>query len=53
MLTLRSILESHPGPVEAQAQICLDGHVCLLLLDSALKVRPGPELDKALSAWAS
>nr|WP_296985557.1 DNA polymerase III subunit alpha [uncultured Desulfovibrio sp.] len=53
MLALRNILESYPGPVETHAQICLDGHVCHLHLDNALKVSPGPDLDKALAAWAS
>jgi DNA polymerase-3 subunit alpha len=39
--------------VEAEALICLDGCRCHLRLDNTLKVRPGPELDKALAAWAS
>ncbi|MGV6994387.1 DNA polymerase III subunit alpha [Desulfovibrio sp. QI0430] len=53
MLALRNLLEKFPGPVEAHAQIFLDGHVCILHLDNTLKVRPGPDLDKALAAWAS
>ncbi|WP_374282740.1 DNA polymerase III subunit alpha [Desulfovibrio sp.] len=53
MLALRNLLEQFPGPVEAHAQVFLDGHVCLLHLDNTLKVRPGPDLDKALAAWAS
>ncbi|MBO5490641.1 MAG: DNA polymerase III subunit alpha [Desulfovibrio sp.] len=53
MLALRNILERFPGPVETHAQVRLDGHLCLLHLDAALKVSPGPELDKALTAWAS
>ena len=53
MLALRNLLEQFPGPVEAHAQIFLDGHVCLLHLDNTLKVRPGPDLDKALATWAS
>ena len=53
MLALRNLLEKFPGPVEAHAQVFLDGHVCILHLDNSLKVRPGPDLDKALAAWAS
>ncbi|WP_298994673.1 DNA polymerase III subunit alpha [uncultured Desulfovibrio sp.] len=53
MLALRNLLEKFPGPVEAHAQVFLDGHVCILHLDNTLKVRPGPDLDKALAAWAS
>ncbi|WP_374289881.1 DNA polymerase III subunit alpha [Desulfovibrio desulfuricans] len=53
MLALRNLLEQYPGPVEAHAQVLLDGHLCLLHLDNTLKVRPGPDLDKALAAWAS
>ena len=53
ILALRDILQRFPGPVETHAQVHLDGHICLLHLDSALKVSPGPELDKALTAWAS
>ena len=53
MLALKNILEMYPGPVEAEALVCLDGCRCHLRLDNALKVRPGPELDKALAAWAS
>ena len=53
MLALKNILETYPGPVEAEALVCLDGCQCHLRLDNALKVRPGPELDKALAAWAS
>jgi len=53
MLALRNILEQFPGPVEAHAQVCLDGHLCTLHLDNTLKVTPGPDLDKALTAWAS
>ncbi|WP_302736054.1 DNA polymerase III subunit alpha [uncultured Desulfovibrio sp.] len=53
MLALKNILETYPGPVEAEALVCLDGCQCHLRLDKALKVRPGPELDKALAAWAS
>ena len=52
ILALRHILESHPGEVEAQAIVCLDGCQCRLKLDSALRVRPGPELSRALAAWA-
>ena len=53
LLALRNILENHPGPVETHAQVCLEGHVCHLHLDNNLKVSPGPELDKAIAAWAS
>ena len=52
ILALRHFLESHPGEVEAQAIVCLDGCQCHLRLDGALKVRPGPELTRALAAWA-
>ncbi|MBO4300035.1 MAG: DNA polymerase III subunit alpha [Desulfovibrio sp.] len=53
MLSLRNILTSFPGTVETHALVRLDGHVCLLHLDPELKVTPGPELDKALTSWAS
>ncbi|MBQ9406226.1 MAG: DNA polymerase III subunit alpha [Desulfovibrio sp.] len=53
MLALRNILEKFAGTVEAYAEVHLDGHMCVLHLDSALKVSPGPELERALTAWAS
>ena len=52
ILALRNILERHAGEVEAEAIVRLDGCECRLRLDAALKVRPGPELTKALAAWA-
>ena len=53
MLALRNLLENFPGPVEALAEVFLVGLVCILHLDNSLIVRPGPDLDKALAAWAS
>lgn len=53
ILALKNILESYPGSVEAQAMIHLDGCRCMLNLGTALKVSPGPELDRALAAWAA
>ena len=52
MLQLRRILENHPGPVETEAMVSLGGHFCRLELDNELRVQPGPELDRALAAWA-
>ncbi|MDE5879391.1 MAG: DNA polymerase III subunit alpha, partial [Desulfovibrio sp.] len=53
ILALRTILENHAGEVEAKAVVCLDGCQCYLKLPDTLKVRPGPELTKALAAWAA
>ena len=53
MLALRHILESHPGTVETEAQVLLDGYICHLRLGLQFRVTPGPELDRALRAWAS
>jgi DNA polymerase-3 subunit alpha len=53
MLALRNILRNHPGQVETLASVDLDGYECRLSLDNSLKVRPGPELEKALALWAS
>ncbi|MDE6734752.1 MAG: hypothetical protein K2J64_04715, partial [Desulfovibrio sp.] len=53
ILALRNILESHAGEVEARAVVCLDGCHCHLRLGDGLKVRPGPELTRALAAWAT
>ena len=53
ILALRTILESHAGEVEARAVVCLDGCHCHLRLGDGLKVRPGPELTRALAAWAA
>jgi len=52
ILTLRKILEDHPGTVEAQAVAYLEGYCCRLQLDKDLQVQPGPDLDRALAAWA-
>lgn len=51
MLALRTLLERFPGTVAIHAEVHLDGYVCTLCLDEALKVSPGPELDKALATW--
>jgi DNA polymerase-3 subunit alpha len=53
MLALRNILQNHPGPVQTLASVDLDGYECRLSLDDSLRVRPGPELEKALALWAS
>ncbi|MDR3358405.1 MAG: DNA polymerase III subunit alpha [Desulfovibrio sp.] len=53
MLALKNILRNHPGPVETFASVDLDGYECRLSLASSLRVRPGPELEKALALWAS
>ncbi|MDR1776350.1 MAG: DNA polymerase III subunit alpha [Desulfovibrio sp.] len=53
MLALRNILQEYRGHVETIAAVDLDGYECRLSLDENLKVRPGPELEKALAAWAS
>ena len=53
ILALRNILESHAGDVEARAVVSLDGCQCHLRLGDGLKVRPGPELTRALAAWAA
>ena len=53
MLALKNILESYPGTVETEAQVLLDGYVCHLRLGLQFRVTPGPELDRALRAWAS
>ncbi|BAV92070.1 DNA polymerase III subunit alpha [Candidatus Desulfovibrio trichonymphae] len=52
MLALKNILVSHPGTVETKATVVLESCQCLLRLDDTLKVRPGPELEKALADWA-
>ena len=51
LLELRSILEEFPGDNEASAHVLLDGHRCILRLGPRLMVRPGPDLDKALTQW--
>jgi DNA polymerase-3 subunit alpha len=53
MLALRNILQTYPGAVETWAKVDLDGYECRLSLDSSIKVRPGPDLEKALALWAS
>ena len=53
ILSLKNILAAHPGEVEAQAVVLLDGYRCLLQLGPQFRVAPGPELDRALAAWAS
>ena len=53
ILNLKNILAAHPGEVEAQAVVLLDGYRCLLQLGPQFRVAPGPELDRALAAWAS
>ena len=52
MLMLRGILEKHQGAVEAEAQVVLDGHQCLLQLGPRYRVQPGPALEQALHQWA-
>ena len=52
ILALKAILEAHPGTVEAEAMILLDGVRCHLTLGPQFRVSPGPELDRALAAWA-
>ena len=51
--TLRAILEKYPGSVSTEASVLVDGFYCHLSLDPELTVTPGPELDRALSAWAA
>ena len=53
MLSLRAILEKYPGSVSTEASVLVDGFYCHLSLDPELTVTPGPELDRALSAWAA
>ena len=53
MLSLRAILEEYPGSVSTEASVLVDGFYCHLSLDPELTVTPGPELDRALSAWAA
>ena len=53
ILSLKNILAAHPGEVEAQAVVLLDGYRCLLQLGPQFRVAPSPELDRALAAWAS
>ena len=53
MLSLRAILEKYPGSVSTEASVLVDGLYCHLSLDPELTVTPGPELDRALSAWAA
>ena len=52
ILALKAILEAHPGNVEAEAMVLLDGVRCHLTLGPQFRVSPGPELDRALAAWA-
>ena len=52
ILALKAILEAHPGTVEAEAMVLLDGVRCHLTLGPQFRVSPGPELDRALAAWA-
>ena len=52
ILALKAILEAHPGNVEAEAMVLLDGVRCYLTLGPQFRVSPGPELDRALAAWA-
>ncbi|MCR5563704.1 MAG: DNA polymerase III subunit alpha [Desulfovibrio sp.] len=53
IMNLRDLLSRYPGPVPTEAVILLDGCRCHLKLDAELTVQPGPELNKALVAWAS
>ena len=53
MLALRNIIQEHPGPVEAYLNVLLDDCECRIRLGANFTVTPGPELDRALAAWAS
>ncbi len=51
--SLKRILENHAGPVPCEAQVLLDGEYWYhLALPPELSVTPGPELDRAVQAWA-
>lgn len=53
ILALKAILENHPGNVEVNARVRLDGCLCNLELDRGLKVCPGPDLTRAFASWNS
>ena len=53
MLALRNIIQAHPGPVEAYLNVLLDDCECRIRLGANFTVTPGPDLDRAIAAWAS
>ena len=53
MLSLRNIIQAHPGPVEAYLNVLLDDCECRIRLGANFTVTPGPDLDRAIAAWAS
>ena len=53
IMNLRDLLGRYPGPVPTEAVVTLDGCRCHVKLAAELTVQPGPELNKALDAWAS
>lgn len=52
ILALRAILERHAGPVEAEAQVMLDGYQCILRLGGRYTIQPGPALEQDLAQWS-
>ena len=54
MLSLRQILEQHPGPVQVIADVELDpGMLYLVAMGPDFNVEPTPELHKQLNDWLS
>ena len=53
LLALRNIIQAHPGPVEAYLNVLFDTCECRIRLGGNFTVTPGPDLDRALAAWAS
>ncbi len=52
ILSLRQLLEQHPGPVPVVAEVELDpGTVYYLALGQDFCVRPSPDLHASLAAW--
>ena len=53
LLALRNIIQAHPGPVETYLDLLLETCECRIRLGGNFTVTPGPDLDRALAAWAS